>query len=232
MTAPASSRFGSGKSVKRVEDDALLRGEGRFADNIVAPDQLHACFVRSPHPHARITRIASEAALRLPGVAAIVTGRDLADAGVKPIPASADYRRADGTPTATPPRHALAVDTVRFVGEAVAAVLATTLHEARDAAERVQVDYEPLPAVVDVHAAIAPGAPVVVAEAPDNVACVARHGNRRDAEAAFARAAHVVTLDLVNQRVAPSPIEPRSTLAMHDAATGRLTLRVSCQTPT
>jgi len=232
MTAPASSRFGSGKSVKRVEDDALLRGEGRFADNIVAPDQLHACFVRSPHPHARITRIASEAALRLPGVAAIVTGRDLADAGVKPIPASADYRRADGTPTATPPRHALAVDTVRFVGEAVAAVIATTLHEARDAAERVQVDYEPLPAVVDVHAAIAPGAPVVVAEAPDNVACVARHGNRRDAEAAFARAAHVVTLDLVNQRVAPSPIEPRSTLAMHDAATGRLTLRVSCQTPT
>jgi aerobic carbon-monoxide dehydrogenase large subunit len=232
MTAPASSRFGSGKSVKRVEDDALLRGEGRFADNIVAPDQLHACFVRSPHPHARITRIASEAALRLPGVAAIVTGRDLADAGVKPIPASADYRRADGTPTATPPRHALAVDTVRFVGEAVAAVIATTLHEARDAAERVQVDYEPLPAVVDVHAAIAPGAAVVVAEAPDNVACVARHGNRRDAEAAFARAAHVVTLDLVNQRVAPSPIEPRSTLAMHDAATGRLTLRVSCQTPT
>ena len=197
MTAPASSRFGSGKSVKRVEDDALLRGEGRFADNIVAPDQLHACFVRSPHPHARITRIASEAALRLPGVAAIVTGRDLADAGVKPIPASADYRRADGTPTATPPRHALAVDTVRFVGEAVAAVIATTLHEARDAAERVQVDYEPLPAVVDVDAL-----------------------------------GRVVTLDLVNQRVAPSPIEPRSTLAMHDAATGRLTLRVSCQTPT
>lgn len=232
MTGSPTGRFGSGKSVSRVEDEALLRGEGQFCDNLPVAGQFHACFVRSPHAHARITRIDANAALAMPGVARILTGDDLVHAGVKPIPGSADFTRADGQPTATPARHALAIDTVRYVGEAVAAVIATSPLEARDAAESVQIDYEPLPAVVDAKAAIAPGAPTVVAEAPDNVACEARHGDAGAAEAAFERAAHVVVLDLVNQRVAPSPIEPRSTLAVYDAATDRLTLRVSCQTPT
>ncbi len=232
MTASPISRFGSGRSVKRVEDDALLRGRGQFSDNLPAAGQLYACFVRSPHPHARITRIDSDAAAAMPGVANVFTGRDLIRAGVKPIPNSADFRRGDGTPTATPLHHALAVDTVRFVGEAVAAVIALSPHVARDAAERIEVDYAPLPAVVDTLAAIAPGAPKVMEDAPDNVACEARHGDPAATEAAFRRAAHVVTLDLVNPRVAPCPIEPRSTLATWDEASERLTLRVSCQTPT
>ena len=232
MTASSTSRFGSGRSVKRVEDDALLRGHGRFADNVRVAGELYACFVRSPHPHARVRAIDIADASAMPGVATILTGRDLERAGVRPIPCSADFKRAGGAPTATPPRHALAVDTVRFVGEAVAAVVAATPHEARDAAERVLVDYEALPAVVDVVAAIGPGAPAIVAEAPDNIACEAHHGDARATDEAFKRAAHVVALELVNPRVAPSPIEPRSTLAMYDKASGRLTLRVSCQTPT
>ena len=232
MTTLQPSRFGSGKSIKRVEDDALLRGQGCFADNVAAAGQLHAYFLRSPHAHARIVRIDTEAAAAMPGVVSIVTGRDLLDAGVEPIPNSADFRRADGKPTATPPHHALAIDVVRYVGEAVVAVIAATFAQARDAAEAIEVDYEPLPAVVDATAATRQGAATVVAEAPDNIACEIRHGDPVAADAAFKRAAHVVTLDLVNQRVAPSPIEPRSTLADFEATTGRLTLRVSCQTPT
>ena len=226
------TRYGSGNSVKRVEDDALLRGEGRFTDNVRVAGELHACFVRSPHPHARITRLDTAAAQSMPGVVRIVTSRDLADAGVKPIPSSADFRRAGGKPTATPPHHALARDTVRYVGEPVAAVIAASAHEARDAAENVVVDYAPLPAVVEALAATQPGAASLVPEAPDNIACEMQHGDRAAARAAFARAAHVVALDLHNQRVAANPIEPRSTLATFDAASGRLTLAASCQTPT
>ena len=168
----------------------------------------------------------------MPGVHAVLTGADLVRAGVRPIPSSTDFRRADGSATVTPPHHALAVDTVRFVGEAVVAVIAATPLQARDAAERIDVVYAPLPAVVDTVAAASAGAPSVVVDAQDNIACEIRHGDPAAAAAAFARAAHVVTLDLVNQRVAACPIEPRSTLATFDAATGRLTLRVSCQTPT
>ncbi|HVN34976.1 MAG TPA: xanthine dehydrogenase family protein molybdopterin-binding subunit [Casimicrobiaceae bacterium] len=232
MTARQVSRFGSGNSVQRVEDDALLRGEGRFADNLPAAGQLYACFVRSPHPHAALKRVDVGAAAAMPGVVRTFTGRDLAGAGVRPIPNSADFKRSDGSPTATPLRHALAVDTVRYVGEAVAAVIAEAPHQARDAAEAVQIDYEPLPAVVDTVAATVAGAPIVVAEAPDNIACEARHGDPTAAAKAFGQAKHVVTLDLVNQRLAPSPIEPRSTLATYDEASGRLTIVTSCQTPT
>lgn len=231
MNESPISRFGSGKSIPRVEDAALLRGEGRFAGNISAPEELHACFVRSPHPHAAIHGIDTAAASGMPGVIRILTGRDLVRAGVKPIPNSADFTRADGTPTATPLHHALAVDTVRFAGEAVAAVIAATPVQARNAAERIEVEYRPRPAVVDARAAIVPGAPSVVAEAPDNIACEARHGNPSAAVAAFDHARHVVAIELVNQRVAPCPIEPRATVATYDNVTGRLTLRVSCQTP-
>jgi carbon-monoxide dehydrogenase large subunit len=231
-TVTEPGRFGSGRSVRRVEDDALLRGEGRFADSVKVDGELHAQFVRSPHPHARIAGIDVQAARAMPGVVAIFTGRELASAGVAPIPNSADFRRADGAPTATPARHALATDTVRYVGEAVAAIIGATPQSARDAAERVDVTYDALPAVSDAKAAVAPGAAIVTPEAPDNVACEARHGDAQGAAAAFARAAHTVRLDLVNPRVAPCPIEPRSTLATYDAASDRLTLRVSCQTPT
>ena len=226
------ARFGSGKSVRRVEDENLLKGAGRFADDVSAPGQAQVSFLRSPHPHARIASIDAAAARALPGVIAVLTGEDLVRAGVKPLPVSTDFKRPDGSPGASPPRHALAVGTVRFVGEAVAAVIAESVAQARDAAEAIDVRYEPLPAVTDLADALAPGAPQVWPKASGNIAAEARYGNAATAAKAFESAAHVVSLDLVNQRLAPCPLEPRATLAIYDAATGRLTLRVSCQTPT
>ena len=227
-----NTRFGSGKSVRRVEDDSLLTGRDQFADNFSLPGQAHVVFLRSPHAHARIAAIDVTAAKAMAGIVALYTGADLVRAGVKPIVPSTDFRRPDGSPTATPAQHALAVDVVRYVGEAVVAVVAESRSAARDAAEAIDVRYEPLPAVAEIADAIAPGAPLVWPAATGNIACEKRHGNADATAQAIAAAAHVVTLDLVNQRLAPSPIEPRATLASWDAATGRITLRVSCQTPT
>ena len=233
MTAESQyARFGSGKSVRRVEDENLLKGEGVFADDVSLPNQAHVFFLRSPHPHARIVSIDKRAASAMPGVLVIVTGDDLVREGVKPLPSSVDFKRADGSPSASPPRHALAVGAVRFVGEAVTAVIAETAAQARDAAEAIEVRYETLPAVTEAVDAIASGAPLVWPKAAGNVAAESRYGNAAAAQAAFAKAAHVVSLDLVNQRVAPCPIEPRAVVASYDAATDRITLRVSCQTPT
>ena len=226
------ARFGSGKSVPRVEDEALLKGAGFFADDASLPGQAYVIFLRSPHPHARIAAIDTKAAAALPGVIAIVTGDDLVRAKVKPLPLSADFKRVDGSPTASAPRHALAVGTVRFVGEAVAAVVAHSLAQARDAIEAIEVRYAPLPSVVDAGDAVAPGAPLLCPEATGNIAAEIRHGDPAATAAAFAKAAHVVKLDLVNQRLAACPIEPRAILASYDTATDRITLRVSNQTPT
>ncbi len=226
------ARFGSGRAVRRVEDEALLTGRGCFADDCSLPGQLVLQVLRSPHAHARIEAIDPAPALRVPGVVAVLTGRDLAAAGVRPLPVSQDFRRPDGSPTASPPQHVLAIDTVRYVGEPVCAIVAETKHAARDAAEAVAVHYAALPAVAAVDDAVASGAPIVWPAAAGNVACVARHGRPDAVDAAFRDAAHVVALDVVNQRLAPSPIEPRATLASFDAESGRFTLRVSCQTPT
>ncbi len=233
MTAESQyARFGSGKSVRRVEDQSLLTGAGNFADDANLPGQAFVLFLRSPHPHARIAAIDTAAAAKLPGVVAIVTGDDLVRARVKPLPPSADFKRSDGSPTASAPRHALAVGAVRFVGEAVAAVAAESVAQARDAMEAIDVRYEPMPSVVNLGDAVAPGAPLVWPAATGNVASEAHYGDATAAAAAFARAAHVVSLDLVNQRLAPCPIEPRAILASYDAATDRISLRVSNQTPT
>src|ERR1700681_683048 len=155
------ARFGSGKSVPRVEDEALLTGAGRFADDFSLPGQAYVCFLRSPHAHARIEAIDSRGAAGMPGVIAIVTGDDLVRDSVAPLPLSADFKRADGSATASPPRHALAVGTVRFVGEAVAAVIAQSAQQARDAVEAIDVRYDQLPAVTDGATAVAAGAPQV-----------------------------------------------------------------------
>ena len=225
-------RFGSGQAVRRVEDESLLTGRGNFADDVNAPGQAYVLFLRSTYPHARIVSMDTSAATRMPGVVAVITGSELAKAGVKPLPSSADFRRADGSPTAAPPRYALAVDTVRFVGEAVAAVVAETRAEARDAVEAIEVEYEPLPVVIDPAAAVAAGSALVWPVATNNVAAEIRHGDVAAATRAFDTAAHVVSLDLVNQRLAPCPIEPRAVLATYEAKDDRLTLRVSSQTPT
>ena len=232
---PSNTRFGSGQAVRRIEDDKLLRGEGRYTDDITDDssyaDLLRVCFVRSPYPHARIVSVDKSAALAAPGVAAVVCGADLVAAGMKPMPCNTNFKRSDGAPGASPLRHALAVDRARFVGEAVAVVLANTLQQARDAAEAVVVEYEDLPMVVCLGDAIAAGAPVVCADAPDNIAAEIRHGDAAAAAQAFDKAAHVVSLDITNQRLAAITLEPRSILAFVDPGDGRLTLRMSSQMP-
>ena len=224
-------RFGSGKPVRRVEDADLLVGRGRFADDVSAQNQVFACFLRSPHPHARIVAIDKAAAEKMPGVIGIVTGDDLVGAGVKPLPNSADFKRPDGKPLSSPPHHALAVGTVRFVGEAVAVVLAQTREQAQDAVDAIDVRYDALTAITDLDRAMAANSPRVWDKAPDNIAAEARHGSASATEAAFRRAAHIVSLDIVNQRVAPCPIEPRALLASYDAATDRITITASSQMP-
>ncbi|HSC99904.1 MAG TPA: molybdopterin cofactor-binding domain-containing protein, partial [Casimicrobiaceae bacterium] len=233
VTHPDSpfTRFGSGKAVRRVEDDDLLSGRGRFADDVSLSGQVFACFLRSPHPHARIASIDARAASAMPGVIGVVMGEDLVRSGVRPLPNAADFKRPDGKPLASPPRHALAVGVVRFVGEAVAVVVAQTRLQAQDAVEAIDVRYEPLPAVVDLAGALTPGSPRVWGEAPDSIAAQARHGNASATDAAFRNAAHVVTLDLVNQRLAPCPIEPRALLAVYDPDSDRITVTASSQMP-
>ncbi|HEV7575025.1 MAG TPA: xanthine dehydrogenase family protein molybdopterin-binding subunit [Caldimonas sp.] len=228
----ATARFGSGRSVHRVEDGALLAGRGRFVDNVAEPGQTIVAFQRSPHAHARIVAIDAEAARAMPGVLAVYTGAELVAAGIKAIPTTADFKRSDGRTTVSPPRRALAHEIARYVGEAVVAVVAETREAARDAIDSVAVEYEELPAVVDVAGATAPGAPAVTPEAADNIAAEMRHGDAAKTAAAFARAAVRIELDLVNQRVSPVAMEPRSVVCSFDAASGRLTVRISNQMPT
>ena len=227
-----AGRFGSGQAVQRIEDAALLAGRGQFADNVSAPGEVYVAFLRSPYAHARIASVDVSGARAAPGVLAVWTGAELVQAGVKPIPTAAEFKRADGKATVSPPRRPLAHEFVRFVGEPVVAVVAESRNAARDAMEAVLVDYEDLPSVTDALRATAPGAVVLCTDAPDNIAAEIRHGDAAASVQAFARAAHTVSLDLVNQRLAPSPMEPRSVLAAWDPASGRLTLRLSGQKPT
>lgn len=228
--ATSAARFGSGQSVRRLEDDKLLVGAGQFAADVNPVDQVHLFFLRSPYPHARIASLDSSAALAMPGVLSIVTGADMVAAGVKPIPGSA-FKRIDPLPCAAPERRALAHERVRFVGEAVVAVVALTLQQARDAAEAIEIDYAELPMAVSLDDATAADAPVLNDKAVDNIAGETRYGNVQATTQAFAKAAHVVKLDLVNQRLSALSLEPRTVLAMPDPATGRLTLRMSTQMP-
>ena len=223
--------FGSGKDVRRVEDDLLLKGAGQFTDD-VAPDGLtHLFFLRSPYAHAEITSIDAQAALAMPGVLLIATGADLVIAGVQPVPGVAGFMRADGTPARSAPRHALAVGRVRFVGEPVAAVVAHTPEQARLAAEAIDVSYDALPVAVHLDDATAPGAPLMCAELGDNIAAEMRHGDAQATARAFAAAKHIVKLNISNQRVSAFSLEPRSVLDTFDEASGRLTIRMSSQMP-
>ncbi len=224
-------RFGSGHAVRRIEDPALIAGRGAFVDDFDLDGQAQLCFLRSPHAHARIVSIDASAALAMPGVVAVLTGDDPVRAGVGVLPGIAGFRRPDGSAGSAPPRRPLAHQRVRFVGEAVAAIVAESRAAMLDARDAILVDYEDLPAVVDVDDAIAPGAPLVFDDAPGNLAAAMRHGDAAATDAAFRAAAHVVSLDLVNQRLAPSPLEPRAVLASYDRASDRLTLRMSTQMP-
>ena len=228
MSAVAQ-RFGSGQSVRRIEDPALVAGKGQFTDDVAPAGQTFLSLQRSPYPHARIVAIDTAAALALPGVLAVYTGADLVAAGVKPMSSQPVFPGPGGAPAPQTPRHALAVGEVRFVGEAVVAVVGATADAARAGRDAVVVDYDELPNVVHLDDAIAAGAPKVWADATDNYAAEMRHGNAEACAAAFAQAAHVVALDLVNQRLAPTSLEPRSVLGSFED--GRVTLRMSSQMP-
>lgn len=230
-TEPNPTRFGSGQAVRRLEDESLLSGAGRYTDDVTLPEQAHLVFLRSSYPHARIVSIDTSAAAAMPGVLRVITGAEMVEAGVKPLPGAAGFKRADGSDSASPPRRAIAHERTRFVGEVVAAVVADTVQQARDAAEAIMVEYEDLPMVVDLASATADGAPLLCEEATGNISAEMRHGSSEAATAAFAKASHVVALDVNNQRVVALTIEPRSVLAARDAETGRLTIRMSTQMP-
>jgi carbon-monoxide dehydrogenase large subunit len=224
-------KFGIGQAVTRVEDDRLLTGRGCFADDLELPGALHLTLVRSPHAHARLLAIGADDLRRCDGVVAVYTGADLAAAGVSPFPISPGFRRADGSPMSAPPYPPLAIDVVRFVGQPVAAIVARSRAQAEAAAARAEVDYEPLPAVVDLSCALRADAVQVWPGAPGNVAASARCGDAAACAAAFERAARVVSVRVHNQRLAPVTLEPRAGAALFDAASGRLTLHASSQNP-
>jgi len=231
MQASGNVPNGIGQPVRRTEDFRLLTGRGRFGDDLVLPHLAHGFFVRSPHAHARIVTVDKMAALAAPGVLAVLSGADYAAAGLGPIPhnpglsAPPDVQaRLTGAPPIASRHYALPADRARFVGEPVALVVADTIAAAKDAAELLDVTYEPLPAVVSAANAVASGAPALWDEAPDNVCIDIEVGDAAATAAAFARAAHVVRLNTLAQRVTGVPMEPRTISANYDAASGCYTL--------
>ncbi|OYU88614.1 MAG: carbon monoxide dehydrogenase [Bradyrhizobiaceae bacterium PARB1] len=228
---PANLRFGAGLSPKRLEDQRLLTGQGHFIDDKPEDGALWLHVLRSPHAHAKIMGVNTEAASAMPGVQAILTGADLVADDVGTLPTLNIFKRPDGSAMQFPPRRLLAHEAVRFAGEGVAAVIATSRIQAQLAAEAIEVDYDVLPAVVDPAAAIAAGAPAVWEQAPDNIAASMSYGDAGKIAAIFADAKHTVSLDIVSQRLVPSAMEPRSTIADVDKKTGRLTVYVQSQTP-
>jgi carbon-monoxide dehydrogenase large subunit len=229
MPDGTTMRFGIGQPVPRNEDPVLLTGQGRYTDDIALPGQLWCVIVRSQHAHGMIRGIDTTMAKAMPGVRAVYTGADLDAAGYGRLRCTLPFTNADGTPIQAPERGALATDRVRFVGDPVACVIAETRAEARDAAEAVIVDVDPLPAVVEASAAAAPGAPVLFDRPGGNVVLDFHYGNRDKVAEAFAKAAHTVKVQLRNNRVVVAAMEPRSALATYDPASGRYTIHVGCQ---
>jgi len=224
-------QFSIGQSVLRREDPRLLTGRGRYYDDLRLADQLHAAIVRSPHAHADIKSIDTRAALQMPGVHAVLTGKDYEAAGIGSMPSMAPYKRRDGAPMYLPPRPAIAVGRVRHVGYPVAVVVADTLDLARDAAERVVVEYAPRPAVVSAEDAFRPGAPQLYDDCPNNESYFYQAGDKAKTDDAFAKAAHVVNQRLVINRVTANTLEPRGVTGEYDSGTGRYTLHCGFQRP-
>jgi carbon-monoxide dehydrogenase large subunit len=227
--AIALQKYGVGQPVRRKEDDTLVRGKGRYTDDFSLPDQAHCWMVRSSHAHGLLKGIDTTAAKAMPGVLGIWTGTDLAAAGYNPFSCGLPLKSRDGSPLLQTNRPALVTDKVRFVGDPVAFVVAETAAQARDAAEAVELDIEPLPAVTDAAEATKPGAPQLYDNIPNNVALDYHYGDTAKVDAAFAGAAHVTKLDIVNTRVAVVSMEPRVALAHYDKATERFTLQVPTQ---
>ena len=225
-------QYGIGQPVPRTEDARLLKGLGRYTADVDLPGQAHAVMVRSPHPHARIASIDARAALALPGVVAVLTAADYVADGLGEMPVMVLPQSRGGKVSAwLPPYLPLANGHVRFIGEGVALVIAETRAQAIDAAEAVAIDYEPLPAVFETARCAQPGSPAVWPQRADNVCYTYEVGDEAAVEAAFARAAHVVSQRLVISRMTVSAMEPRCAVGGYDAGTGRYTLYSHIQNP-
>ena len=226
-TALALMKFGVGQPVPRKEDPTLLRGEGRYTDDINLPGQAYAVMVRSRIAHGVLKGIDTAAARAMPGVLAILTDADLEAAGFGPLKCPMNMPQRDGSPMKTPPRPSLAKGKVRYVGEAVACVVAETAVQAKDAAEAVELDIKELPAVTSPPEALKAGAPQIHDEAPGNLALDFHYGNAEAVAKAIAEAAHVTRLEIDSNRIVVSPMEPRSAIGSYED--DRWVLRVGCQ---
>jgi carbon-monoxide dehydrogenase large subunit len=225
-------KFGVGQSVRRTEDPRFLKGKGRYVDDIAPANLSYGVVVRSPHAHARIKSVDTARAKAAPGVLAVLTGADARAENIGRLPCSTPPIAFGGPLKSFMALHpVLPDDRVRHVGDPVAFVVAATHAQARDAAELVRVDYEILPAVAATGDAAKPGAPVVWDQAPNNIWFAMERGDRAATDAAFASAAHVVTLKIVNNRLSANSLEGRTALAEHDATSGRSTLHTSTQQP-
>ncbi|MCP5149550.1 MAG: xanthine dehydrogenase family protein [Ectothiorhodospiraceae bacterium] len=222
---------GIGAAVRRTEDLRFLTGKGRYTDDINRPGQLYAYILRSSVPHATIRSIDTAAAVAAPGVVAVYTGADMAGAGVNGLPCGWQVHSKDGEPMKEPAHPPLAVGKVRHVGDPVAVVIAESYAQAREAADAIALDLEELPAVADTRAASASGAPQLFDEVPGNLCYDWEIGDKAVNDAAFAKAAHVAKLDLVNNRLVPNAMEPRCYIGDYDPTRGEYTLYTSTQNP-
>ena len=207
--------WGIGQSVPRFEDPRLVRGEGRYVGDMTFPGTVPGYVVRSPHAHARIKSIDVSKAKTAPGVLAVLTGEDWDKSGFGDLPVPAGPKRRDGSPLYRPRYRALARDRVRWVGDYVAFIVAETVNQAMDAAELVEVDYEPLPAIISTADAIKPGAPLVWDDCPNNICFVHLEGDKAATDAAFEKAAHVVRHHFVINRVTAASMEPRGSIGVY-----------------
>lgn len=218
-----------GDHVPREEDFRLLKGKGRYVADIKAANEAQAYVLRSPHAHARILSIDTKRALAAPGVLAVLTAADLQKRGLGTTRPFAPRKRSNGTPATPLPQPLLVRDRVRYVGDLVAFVVAETLNQAKDAAEFIDVAYEPLPAVISAAAALAPGAPAVHDENPGNEAFFHDQGDKAAVDAAFAKADHIIKHKIVINRVTANTMEPRGCLGEYDREAGRYTIRCTVQ---
>jgi carbon-monoxide dehydrogenase large subunit len=218
-----------GQPVRRKEDDTLVRGKGKYTDDFTLPKQAYGWVARSSHAHGILKGVDASAAKAMPGVLGVWTGADLETAGYKPFICGLPLKSRDGSPLLQTSRMPLATDKVRYVGDAIAFVVAETLAQARDAAEAIEPDIDALPAVTDAAEAAKPGAPLLYDHIPNNVALDYHFGDTAKIDAAFAGAAHVTKLDIINTRVAVVSMEPRAALGHYDKASERYTLQVPTQ---
>src|SRR6186713_763642 len=223
------SATGIGAAVRRKEDLRFITGRGQYTDDVIRPRETRAVFVRSPHAHAKIKNIDTSAAKTMPGVIAVLTGAELANDKIGNLICGWMIHSKDGTPMKMAPHPALAVGKVNHQGDAVAVVIAETQEQGRDAAEKVKVDYESLPAVTD--PAKAKSGPQIHDLAPKNTIYEWSLGDAKAVDAAFSSAKHVTKLDIVNNRLVPNAIEPRAALAEYDAGMDQLTLWNTTQNP-